>query len=395
MPGRGRPRKDKGSDTNCKAEETKGPGLPADPEKVFSEEPQNGASKEEKPKKSKQTIKTADKPPVQSSGKEKMKQQKTDPDSKTAPVKGPNVKTCADRPETTKQAAGEMMKTQMEPATNTMEDSLKTTKGKKSGSRAKSAVGFTEETESPPPQDTAKDSPKTTKGKKSGGKAKLETPTDPKMAPANEEKVTPGKAKSPERLAEGAAKTDQKVKKEAPKARVAQDRGKDEVDVTLKKTLEKLKIRKNQRSDAAEVINNIIKIILLHLRKNTECFINVEEPLRTGSYYENLKVSQSKFHRPSSSLYKVAFYKTFCFFTQISEPDEFDVMMPIPVGQVKTKPFGDNGAFYSVELKRGSSPLKKFQANDTLSAYEMLKEFREEVKKSVKDFKGWCHETLS
>lgn len=301
MTGRGRPRKDKGPDTNCRPEETKGPGLPADPERAFSEEPHNGASKEQKPKKPKQAIKTADKPPVQSSGKEKMmKQQKTDPDSKTAPVKGSNVKTCAARPKTTKQAAGVMVKKQTEPATNTTEDSLETTKGKKSGSKAKSAVGVTEETESPPPQNTAKDSPKTTKGKKSGGKAKLETPTDPKVAPANKEKVTPGKAKSPERLAEGAAKTDQKVEKEPPKARVAQDRGKDEVDVTLKKTLEKLTIRRSQKSVAAEAINNITRNIRLHLRNNTECFKDVEEPLRTGSYYENLKVSQSKFHRASS-----------------------------------------------------------------------------------------------
>lgn len=304
MPGRGRPRKDKGPDTNCIPEETKGPGLPSDPEKVFSEEPQNGASKERKPKKPRQTNKTAEKPPVQSSG---------NPDSKTAPVKGLNVKTCAARAKT-KQAAGEMVKTQMEPATNTMEDSLQTTKGKK-------------------------------------------MPHVP------------------------------------PEARVAQGRGKDKVDVTLNKTLEKLKIRKNSRSDSAEVINNIIQHILQHLRKNTERFKEVEEPLRTGSYYEHLKVSQSKFHPASSSLYIVALYnKTFFFLTQISEPDEFDVMMPIPVDRVNIMPFGDNGAFYSVALKRGSGSLKKFQVNDTLSAYEMLKDFREEVKKSVKGFEGWCHE---
>lgn len=63
-------------------------------------------------------------------------------------------------------------------------------------------------------------------------------------------------------------------------------------------------------------------------------------------------------------------------------------MMPIPVDRVKIKPFRDNGAFYSVELKRGRSSLERFQVNGTLSAYEMLKEFREEVKKSVKGFKG-------
>lgn len=73
---------------------------------------------------------------------------------------------------------------------------------------------------------------------------------------------------------------------------------------------------------------------------------------------------------------------------QISNPDEFDVMVPIPVDRVNIEQFGQDGAFYSVELKRGNSPLQKFQENNTLSASEMLDEFREEVKKCVKPFKG-------
>lgn len=73
---------------------------------------------------------------------------------------------------------------------------------------------------------------------------------------------------------------------------------------------------------------------------------------------------------------------------QISNPDEFDVMVPIRVDRVNTEQFGEDGAFYSVELKRGNSPLQKFQENYTLSASEMLDEFREEVKKCVKPFKG-------
>lgn len=77
-----------------------------------------------------------------------------------------------------------------------------------------------------------------------------------------------------------------------------------------------------------------------------------------------------------------------CLCTQIANPDEFDVMIAIPVGRVNIEPFGDDGAFYRVALKRGNSPLKKFQEKDTLSASEMLQEFREEVKKSVKEFTG-------
>lgn len=73
---------------------------------------------------------------------------------------------------------------------------------------------------------------------------------------------------------------------------------------------------------------------------------------------------------------------------QISNPDEFDVMLPIPVDRVTIEPFKDDGAFYSVGLKRGKSPLQKFQETATLSASKMLEEFREEVKKSVKEFKG-------
>lgn len=87
---------------------------------------------------------------------------------------------------------------------------------------------------------------------------------------------------------------------------------------------------------------------------------------------------------------------------QISNPDEFDVMLPIPVGRVKVSPFGSDGAFYSVALKRGRSPLQKFEENGTLSGSKMLNEFRAEVKKSVKQCKGeyqneslWLAETKS
>lgn len=74
-----------------------------------------------------------------------------------------------------------------------------------------------------------------------------------------------------------------------------------------------------------------------------------------------------------------------CLGAQIADPDEFDVMMPNAVDRVDIQPFGEDGAFYSVALKRGKSPLDKFQTEGgTLSATEMLKDFRNEVKKCVK-----------
>lgn len=64
-------------------------------------------------------------------------------------------------------------------------------------------------------------------------------------------------------------------------------------------------------------------------------------------------------------------------------------MLTIPIDRVDIKPFGDDGAFYSVALKRGKSPLDRFMKEDnTIVASEMLKNFREEVKKCVKTMKS-------
>ena len=63
------------------------------------------------------------------------------------------------------------------------------------------------------------------------------------------------------------------------------------VDSILYTTLEDLKIKKNDRSEAAAVVNEIKESIFKHLKENSRSFQEVEAPLNTGSYYENLKVS--------------------------------------------------------------------------------------------------------
>ncbi|KAF5910115.1 cyclic GMP-AMP synthase [Clarias magur] len=168
----------------------------------------------------------------------------------------------------------------------------------------------------------------------------------PKNATYTEEPQTPTKAKSGE-------------KKPAP---VSSARRGGSIDgnptKTLQNAMEKLKVKKSQRSEAAECVNAIQDIITDHLKHNLSWCKDIS-PLKTGSYYENVK---------------------------ICEPDEFDVMLTVRVDRVRLEPFSDDGAFYSVEMKRQSSrhPLDKFVNEDkTIMASEMLNDFRQKIKEAV------------
>ncbi|XP_035028395.1 cyclic GMP-AMP synthase isoform X2 [Hippoglossus stenolepis] len=239
-------------------------------------------------------------------------------------------------------------------------------KSSEQSSQKKKTKNFTEEINKPPTDDTkapSRGSRATTGAGKSKEKSEVEltkpqpeTPKDKTQdsATATKPKKRPGTAKSEE-------KTKTTQPEDTTKTSIKSTKTCATVDSLLSTTLETLKIKKRDKSDTSEVVNNLIKHIIKHLKKNTCCFTTAE-PLKTGSYYENLK---------------------------ISKPDEFDVMLSIEVDRVKIEPFGDNRAFYSVALKRGNNPLKKFQDDDILCASEMLTEFRDEVKKCVKAFPDW------
>uniref|UniRef100_A0A672NU36 Cyclic GMP-AMP synthase n=1 Tax=Sinocyclocheilus grahami TaxID=75366 RepID=A0A672NU36_SINGR len=120
------------------------------------------------------------------------------------------------------------------------------------------------------------------------------------------------------------------------------------IDDTLGKllmaTIDKLKIKKSERSNASSCVNNITAKVVTHLKQNVNWCKDIER-LRTGSYYENVK---------------------------ICEPDEFDVMRSIPV---------------DVALKRhpNKHALHRFLNEDkTIQASEMLSEFRDAVKETQK-----------
>lgn len=71
---------------------------------------------------------------------------------------------------------------------------------------------------------------------------------------------------------------------------------------------------------------------------------------------------------------------------KICQPDEFDVMMTIQVERMNLQPFSQDGAYYSVEMKRHTQrhPLDKYVNEDrTIRASEMLKDFRDKIKEAV------------
>ncbi|XP_060782025.1 cyclic GMP-AMP synthase isoform X2 [Neoarius graeffei] len=127
----------------------------------------------------------------------------------------------------------------------------------------------------------------------------------------------------------------------------------------LQAALEKLKVKKSQRSESAKCVNDIQNKVTEHVKLHLDWCKDINV-LKTGSYYENVK---------------------------ICEPDEFDVMLTVRVDRVTLQPFSDDGAFYSVKMKRHTQrhPLDKFLKEDnTIMASEMLKEFHEKVKDAVK-----------
>ncbi|KAJ8402714.1 hypothetical protein AAFF_G00363860 [Aldrovandia affinis] len=155
---------------------------------------------------------------------------------------------------------------------------------------------------------------------------------------------------------DGPTSVDKKTEKTAKK---------DGLDASTNKvllsTLDQLKIKMTAKSESSTVINEIVSKIITYMKQKSEYFRDVEK-LHTGSYYENVK---------------------------ISEPDEFDVMLTIPVDRVDLHMFDSDGAFYSVALKRTprTNPLRCFlQDDNTISASKMLNEFRDHVKKSVESF---------
>ncbi|XP_051945441.1 cyclic GMP-AMP synthase-like [Xyrauchen texanus] len=171
--------------------------------------------------------------------------------------------------------------------------------------------------------------------------------------------VCAGKFEGKEKIAQNPGARDTDVgQTRADEKSTMRMRSVEDTEKVLRATIDKLKIKTCERSKASSCVNDITDAVIAHL-KRTMSWCEYIEILRTGSYYENLK---------------------------ICEPDEFDVMLTIPVERVDLQNVNDNGAFYSVALKRNPKkhPLSKFLNKDkTIQASEMLSEFRDAVKDAV------------
>lgn len=122
--------------------------------------------------------------------------------------------------------------------------------------------------------------------------------------------------------------------------------------------LERLKLKRQEISAAAAIVNSVVGRLLQRLQ-NLEWEFKDIALLHTGSYYERVK---------------------------ISAPDEFDVMFKMEVPRIQLEEYCNSGAHYFVKFKRNpkGSPLNQFLENELLSASKMLSKFRKIIMEEIK-----------
>ncbi|XP_078093307.1 cyclic GMP-AMP synthase [Mustelus asterias] len=146
-----------------------------------------------------------------------------------------------------------------------------------------------------------------------------------------------------------------------------------EMSKRIRMIVKKLTIKRDERSLAAEMINDLIDRLINFLQNNEKyaCFKEVTK-LTTGSYYE---------------------------FVKISSPDEFDVMLTIPLPRIKwAEVDGFSGLFYKLSVSRmPRNDLKLFLLDDceTISPLKMIEELRTLIKQFLRTSYKGCHKKWS
>ncbi|KAM9154515.1 cyclic GMP-AMP synthase [Pangshura tecta] len=131
----------------------------------------------------------------------------------------------------------------------------------------------------------------------------------------------------------------------------------------LRDVLKTLSLGRQDTSEAAELVNQLIRKLVSAIRARESTFSSVDI-LGTGSYYEHVK---------------------------ISAPNEFDIMFTMPAPRVELEQCDASGAFYYVRLKRnpqGNNLDKFLQEDGTLAACKMLLALRNIIKEIVKSMTG-------
>ncbi|XP_061846021.1 cyclic GMP-AMP synthase [Colius striatus] len=130
----------------------------------------------------------------------------------------------------------------------------------------------------------------------------------------------------------------------------------------LREVLSRLSLDRQDVSEAAGVVNEVISHLILAIRSQHSSFSSIER-LGAGSYYEHVK---------------------------ISEPNEFDIMIVMPVTRLQLDECDDTGAYYYLSFKRQTEEkhfLKFLDEDGKLSAAKMREALREIIKREIKNIK--------
>ncbi|KAF4795899.1 Mab-21 domain containing 1 [Turdus rufiventris] len=126
----------------------------------------------------------------------------------------------------------------------------------------------------------------------------------------------------------------------------------------LREVLSRLSLARGDVSGASTLVNLVVSHLIQAIRGKDSCFSSIQ-PQSAGSYYERVK---------------------------ISKPNEFDIMLVMPVERIQLDEADDTGAFYYVSFKRSPKEkgwLKFLEEDGKLSAFKMLKALREIIKQEV------------
>ncbi|XP_054051143.1 cyclic GMP-AMP synthase isoform X1 [Rissa tridactyla] len=130
----------------------------------------------------------------------------------------------------------------------------------------------------------------------------------------------------------------------------------------LREVLSRLSLGRQEVSEAATLVNQVVTHLIQAIRSREGSFSSIER-LGAGSYYEHVKVF---------------------------EPNEFDIMLLMPVARLQLDECDDTGAYYYLSFKRNPKEkylLKFLDEDGKLSAFKMLQALREIIKQEVKNIK--------
>ncbi|XP_068793658.1 cyclic GMP-AMP synthase isoform X2 [Struthio camelus] len=131
----------------------------------------------------------------------------------------------------------------------------------------------------------------------------------------------------------------------------------------LREVVSQLSLGRQDVSEASGLVNDVVTQLLQAIRSQEGSFSSLER-LGAGSYYERIK---------------------------ISEPNEFDIMLTMPVTRLRLEECDSTGAFYYLTFTRNPKEryLTKFLDEDgKLSSLKMLEALRKIIKEAVKTIKN-------